>query len=217
VCARPTPLRIPGLLLTRSCAGPRRRHGRSSSHALRHAPTPPTQLRHTRRRTAAPLTGPTSWVRWDTPACLGWSGSSIRPAAPTGPAPAAAGGQVQCQTPQRVSHSQGHTRSHQFQPGIITEPRAVSQPLLSVGCRPRSGYPTWAGARGAAGAGPAPPAPATNRSGPARHYRPPQQAATPGRPWPRSWPGSPPPRRPPQPAAVGVDPQPLQPGRHRRP
>ena len=46
----------------------------------------------------------------------------IRPAAPTGPAPAAAGGQVQCQTPDRVSHSQGHTRRHQFQPGIITEP-----------------------------------------------------------------------------------------------
>ena len=28
---------------------------------------------------------------------------------------------------QRVSHSQGHTRRHQFQPGIITEPLAVSQ------------------------------------------------------------------------------------------
>jgi hypothetical protein len=27
----------------------------------------------------------------------------------------------------RVSHSQGHTRRHQFQPGIITEPPAVSQ------------------------------------------------------------------------------------------
>ena len=33
---------------------------------------------------------------------------------------------------QRVSHSQGHTHRHQFQPGIITEPWAVSQsfPLL---------------------------------------------------------------------------------------
>ena len=27
----------------------------------------------------------------------------------------------------RVSHSQGPTRRHQFQPGIITEPPAVSQ------------------------------------------------------------------------------------------
>jgi hypothetical protein len=27
----------------------------------------------------------------------------------------------------RVSHSEGHTHRHQFQPGIITEPRAVSQ------------------------------------------------------------------------------------------
>jgi hypothetical protein len=26
------------------------------------------------------------------------------------------------QDTQRVSHSQGHTRRHQFQPGIITEP-----------------------------------------------------------------------------------------------
>ena len=31
------------------------------------------------------------------------------------------------QDTQRVSHSQGHTRRHQFQPGIITEPLAVSQ------------------------------------------------------------------------------------------
>jgi hypothetical protein len=27
----------------------------------------------------------------------------------------------------RVSHSQGHARSHQLQPGIITEPLAASQ------------------------------------------------------------------------------------------
>jgi len=27
----------------------------------------------------------------------------------------------------RVSHSEGHTHRHQFQPGIITEPWAVSQ------------------------------------------------------------------------------------------
>src|SRR5215217_1583195 len=57
-----------------------------------------------------------------TPAVIGRSGSYSRPAAPTGPAPAAAGGQVQCQTPDRVSHSQGHTHRHQFQPWIITEP-----------------------------------------------------------------------------------------------
>ena len=64
----------------------------------------------------------TAGLCWDTPAVIGRSGSSIRPAASTGPAPAASGGQVQCRTPQRVSHSQGHARSHQFQPGIITEP-----------------------------------------------------------------------------------------------
>ena len=32
----------------------------------------------------------------------------------------------------RVSHSQGHTRRHQFQPGIITEPPAVSQSFLDI-------------------------------------------------------------------------------------
>jgi hypothetical protein len=31
------------------------------------------------------------------------------------------------QDTQWVSHSRGHTRRHQFQPGIITEPGAVSQ------------------------------------------------------------------------------------------
>jgi hypothetical protein len=63
---------------------------------------------------------------------LGRSGSYIRPAAPAGPAPAAPGGQVQRRTPQRVSHSQGHARSHQFQPGIITEPRGSLTVILLV-------------------------------------------------------------------------------------
>jgi hypothetical protein len=68
---------------------------------------------------------------------IGWSGSYIRPAAPTGPAPAATGGQVQCKTPQRASHSQGHTRRRQLQPGIITEPpgslTVIPDPLLREG------------------------------------------------------------------------------------
>jgi hypothetical protein len=32
----------------------------------------------------------------------------------------------------RVSHSQGHTRSHQFQPGIITEPPGSLTVILTV-------------------------------------------------------------------------------------
>ena len=32
----------------------------------------------------------------------------------------------------RVSHSQGHTRSHQFQPGIITEPLGSLTVILEV-------------------------------------------------------------------------------------
>jgi len=32
----------------------------------------------------------------------------------------------------RVSHSQGHTRSHQFQPGIITEPLGSLTVILLV-------------------------------------------------------------------------------------
>jgi hypothetical protein len=62
----------------------------------------------------------------------GRSGSYIRPAAPTGPAPAAAGGQVQCQTPDRVSHSQSHARCYQLQPGIITEPPGSLTVILKV-------------------------------------------------------------------------------------
>jgi hypothetical protein len=66
VCARPTPLRIPGLLLARPCAGPRRRQGRSSSHALHHDPGPPDQVRHHEKaQQPRPLTGPTSWVWQD--------------------------------------------------------------------------------------------------------------------------------------------------------
>ena len=38
-----------------------------------------------------------------------------------------------------------------------------------------------------------------------------------GRPWPKSWPGSPAPPSASATGSVGVDPQPLQPGRHRRP
>jgi hypothetical protein len=33
---------------------------------------------------------------------------------------------------QRVSHSQGHTRRHQFQPGIITEPPGSLTVILTV-------------------------------------------------------------------------------------
>ena len=32
----------------------------------------------------------------------------------------------------RVSHSQGHTRRHQFQPGIITEPLGSLTVILAV-------------------------------------------------------------------------------------
>jgi hypothetical protein len=36
------------------------------------------------------------------------------------------------QDTQRVSHSQGHTRRHQFQPGIITEPLGSLTVILAV-------------------------------------------------------------------------------------
>jgi hypothetical protein len=36
------------------------------------------------------------------------------------------------QDTQRVSHSQGHTRRHQFQPGIITEPLGSLIVILAV-------------------------------------------------------------------------------------
>jgi hypothetical protein len=41
----------------------------------------------------------------------------------------------------RVSHSQGHARSHQLQPGIITEPRAVSQSFSRSFHRPYCSQP----------------------------------------------------------------------------
>jgi hypothetical protein len=34
---------------------------------------------------------------------------------------------------QRVSHSQGHARSHQFQPGIITEPLGSLTAMMRLG------------------------------------------------------------------------------------
>jgi hypothetical protein len=36
------------------------------------------------------------------------------------------------ETPIGVSHSQGHARSHQFQPGIITEPPGSLTVILTV-------------------------------------------------------------------------------------
>jgi hypothetical protein len=45
----------------------------------------------------------------------------------------------------------------------------------------------------------------------------PRETAMRGRPWPRSSPASQPPQGAAQPPTLGVDPQPIQPGRHRRP
>jgi hypothetical protein len=117
VCARPTPLRIPGLLLARSSAGPRRRQGRSSSHALHHDPGLPTKYAITRRRTAAPL---------DRPDLMGVTGHTrlprvvkllIKPAAPVPGPLRQPWADKSAQDTTRVSHSKGHAHSHRSQPG----------------------------------------------------------------------------------------------------
>jgi hypothetical protein len=92
VCARPTPLRIPGLLLARPCAGPRRRHSHSSSHALHHDPDSSRPSAPARAgATAAPLDKPDLMgVRGHDPA--GSDRLLIKPAAMvTRPVPAARG------------------------------------------------------------------------------------------------------------------------------
>ena len=60
----------------------------------------------------------------------------------------------------RVSHSQGHTRRHQFQPGIITEPpgsltvipQATTKPdqtaLTGISAQPDLPRPNWNGLSG---------------------------------------------------------------------
>jgi hypothetical protein len=101
--------------------------------------------------------------------------------------------------------------------GRPTQPPRL-RPALPVGRRPRPGYAGSRGPLGAVGAAGAPTA--TAASWPncvSGRRRPPRWSLRPGRAGRGAVPGRHRPGRSAQPPAVGVDPQPLQPGRGRRP